>query len=67
VSALQGSVELLADRHPADARKLLDPVLEHMMEAVHRYQRRTLSLWHLASWGQHPILASGVKVTAAQR
>jgi class 3 adenylate cyclase len=33
---LKGSVELLADRDPEEARKLLDPVLEHMMEAVHR-------------------------------
>src|SRR5215510_7564308 len=31
---LKGSMELLADRDPEDARKLLDPVLEHMMEAV---------------------------------
>jgi hypothetical protein len=29
----QGSMELLADRDPEEARKLLDPVLEHMMEA----------------------------------
>src|SRR5258708_21393781 len=35
---LRGSMELLADRDPEDARKLLDPVLEHMMEAVHRYE-----------------------------
>ena len=28
---------LLADRDPEEARKLLDPVLEHMMEA-HRYE-----------------------------
>jgi class 3 adenylate cyclase/tetratricopeptide (TPR) repeat protein len=33
-----GSLELLADRDPEEARKLLDPVLEHMMEAVHRYE-----------------------------
>jgi class 3 adenylate cyclase len=31
-------MELLADRDPEDARRLLDPVLEHMMEAVHRYE-----------------------------
>src|SRR5262249_46050571 len=30
--------ELLADRDPEDARKILDPVLELMMEAVHRYE-----------------------------
>ena len=35
---LKGSMELLADRDPEDARKLLDPVLAHMMEAVHRYE-----------------------------
>src|SRR5207245_7831406 len=35
---LKGSTELLADRDPEDARRLLDPVLEHMMEAVHRYE-----------------------------
>ena len=35
---LKGSMELLADRDPEEARKLLDPVLEHMMEAVHRDQ-----------------------------
>jgi class 3 adenylate cyclase len=31
-------MELLADRDPEEARKILDPVLEHMMEAVHRYE-----------------------------
>ena len=35
---LRGSMELLADRDPEEARKLLDPVLERMMEAVHRYE-----------------------------
>jgi class 3 adenylate cyclase len=35
---LKGSMELLADRDPEEARKLLDPVLEYMMEAVHRYE-----------------------------
>ena len=35
---LKGSMELLADRDPEESRKLLDPVLEHMMEAVHRYE-----------------------------
>jgi hypothetical protein len=28
---LKGSMELLADRDPEEARKILDPVLEHMM------------------------------------
>ena len=31
-------MELLADRDPEEARKLLAPVLERMMEAVHRYE-----------------------------
>jgi class 3 adenylate cyclase/tetratricopeptide (TPR) repeat protein len=35
---LKGSMELLADRDPEEARNLLDPVIEHMMEAVHRYE-----------------------------
>ena len=35
---LKGSMELLANRDPEEARKLLDPVLERMMEAVHRYE-----------------------------
>ena len=35
---MKGSMELLADRDPEEARKLLDPILEHMMEAVHRYE-----------------------------
>ena len=35
---LKGSMELLADRDPEEARTLLDPVLERMMEAVHRYE-----------------------------
>ena len=35
---LKGSLELLADRDPEEARKILDPVLELMMEAVHQYE-----------------------------
>jgi Adenylate and Guanylate cyclase catalytic domain len=35
---LKGSMELLADRDPEEARQLLDPVLERMMAAVHRYE-----------------------------
>ena len=35
---LKGSMELLADRDPEEARTLLDPVLDFMMEAVHRYE-----------------------------
>src|SRR5438128_2275224 len=31
-------MELVADRDPEEARELLDPVLERMMEAVDRYE-----------------------------
>ena len=35
---LKGSMELLADQDPEEARKILDPILELMMDAVHRYE-----------------------------
>ncbi len=35
---LKGSMELLANRDPEEARKILDPVLTRMMDAVHRYE-----------------------------
>jgi class 3 adenylate cyclase len=35
---LKGSMELLADRDPEEARQLLDPVLERMIAAVHQYE-----------------------------
>jgi ribosomal protein L40E len=35
---VKGSMELLADRDPEEARKIIDPVLAHMMESVHRYE-----------------------------
>ena len=35
---LKASMELIADRDPEEARGILDPVLELMMEAVHRYE-----------------------------
>src|SRR5262245_2528434 len=35
---LKGSMELLATRDPEEAKELLDPVLERMMEAVHFYE-----------------------------
>jgi class 3 adenylate cyclase/DNA-binding winged helix-turn-helix (wHTH) protein/tetratricopeptide (TPR) repeat protein len=35
---LKGSLELLAGRDPEEARHLLDPVLERMIDAVHRYE-----------------------------
>ena len=35
---LKGSMELLANRDPEEARKILDPVLTLMMDAVHHYE-----------------------------
>jgi class 3 adenylate cyclase/tetratricopeptide (TPR) repeat protein len=35
---LKGSLELIADRDPEEARKILDPVIDVMMEAVHEYE-----------------------------
>jgi len=35
---IKGSMELFADRDPEAVQKLFDPVLERMIEAVHRYE-----------------------------
>ena len=35
---LKSSMELLAERDPEEARKLIDPVLQKMMDAVHHYE-----------------------------
>ncbi|OLC16093.1 MAG: hypothetical protein AUH29_06170 [Candidatus Rokubacteria bacterium 13_1_40CM_69_27] len=35
---IKGSMELVADRDPEEARALLDPILSGMMEAVHYYE-----------------------------
>jgi class 3 adenylate cyclase/tetratricopeptide (TPR) repeat protein len=35
---ITGSTELVAERDPDEARHLLDPILERMMEVVHRYE-----------------------------
>jgi class 3 adenylate cyclase/ribosomal protein L40E len=35
---LKGSMELLAERDPEEARQLLDPVLDRMIAAVHQYE-----------------------------
>src|SRR5262249_55610770 len=37
-SDLKGSMELLAERDPEEARKLLDAIVGHMMEAIHHYE-----------------------------
>src|SRR5262249_15787771 len=55
---LKGSMELLADRDPEEARQLLDPVLERMMAAGHRSEGtawmgmkgRSIRSWVTASW-----------------
>jgi class 3 adenylate cyclase/tetratricopeptide (TPR) repeat protein len=41
---LKSSMELIADRDPEEANKLLDPVLERMMESVQRYEGTTCSV-----------------------
>ena len=35
---VKGSMELLADRDPEEVRAILDPVLERITAAVHRYK-----------------------------
>ena len=35
---IKSSMELVADRDPEEVRQILDPVLEHLMAAVHRYE-----------------------------
>ena len=35
---MKGSTELLAERDPEEARKILDPVLQLLMDAVHHYE-----------------------------
>src|SRR5262249_9215495 len=47
---LKGSMELLADRDPEEARQLLDPVLERMIEAVHRYEGTVNQVMGMALW-----------------
>jgi Double zinc ribbon len=47
---LKGSMEILADRDPEEARRILDPVLELMMEAVHRYEGPSTRSWVTAPW-----------------
>jgi class 3 adenylate cyclase/tetratricopeptide (TPR) repeat protein len=37
-SDIKGSMELIADRDPEEAQRILDPILERMMEAVHHYE-----------------------------
>ena len=43
-------MELLADRDSEEVRKVLDPVLERMMEAVHRYEGTVNQVMDAGSW-----------------
>jgi hypothetical protein len=43
---LKGSMELLAERDPEEARHLLDPVLDRMMAAVHQYEDTVPRAWN---------------------
>src|SRR5262245_18018399 len=47
---LKGSMELLADRDPEEARRLLAPVLERMMAAVHRYEGTVNQAMAMTFW-----------------
>jgi class 3 adenylate cyclase/predicted ATPase/transcriptional regulator with XRE-family HTH domain len=38
VANLKGAAELLTDRDPEEAQRLLDPFLDRMMGAIHRYE-----------------------------
>jgi class 3 adenylate cyclase/DNA-binding winged helix-turn-helix (wHTH) protein/tetratricopeptide (TPR) repeat protein len=38
VAKLRGAMEWLADSDPEESQRLLDPLLERMLEAVHRYE-----------------------------
>ena len=57
---LKGSMELFAKRDPEEARKLYDPVLEHMMETVHRFEgtvNHVLGDGIVALFGAPPLMA----------
>ena len=41
---MRGSLELIADRNPEEAQKLIDPILGRMTEAVQRYEGTISSL-----------------------
>src|SRR5262245_46093272 len=47
---LKSSMDLFSNRDPEEARTLLDPILERMMEAVHHYEGTVNQVWGTASW-----------------
>lgn len=53
---LKGSMELLAERDSEEARQLLDPVLERMIEAVQRYEG-TVNQMMAEELGMRPLVA----------
>jgi class 3 adenylate cyclase len=57
---LKGSMELLADRDPEEARQLLDPVLERMMAAMPCAAGHAKPLTGNGAEGcRHPWIGSG--------
>jgi class 3 adenylate cyclase len=52
-AGMKGSMKCLADRDPEEARKLPDPVLEHMMEAAHcdGHRQPRHGRWDMALFG----------------
>jgi hypothetical protein len=57
---LKGSMELMADRDPEEARHLLDPVLERLMAALHRSEGNANPLTGDGAEGySHPWGGSG--------
>ena len=75
---LKGSMELLADRDPEEARQLLDPVLERMMDAVHRYEGTVNQVmgdgimalfgapWHMRTMPFGPAMALAMQAAVKQ-
>jgi class 3 adenylate cyclase len=48
---IKGSMELIQGTDPEDARRILDPTIEAMMGAVHRYEGTpSTKYWATASW-----------------
>ncbi len=43
-----GSTELIRDRDPEEAQRLLDGVVQIMMDAVHRYEAPSAGCWATA-------------------
>src|SRR5262249_12020397 len=46
---IKGSMALLEDLDPEEARRIIDPALQRMMAAVHRYEGYVAQSWVMAS------------------